>query len=143
MWKWKNKILEEIPKNKVGFIYIIENIKTKQFYIGKKQFFNSKTVKLSNKKQKIVYSGKGRKPVKEVIVKESNWRSYTSSSKELNRLLLNDKGNFTFKIIEFAETNYQLKYLEALHQFKHDVLRNKLSFNQQIIFRGSNKYGTL
>ena len=50
MWKWKNKILEEIPKNKVGFIYIIENIKTKQFYIGKKQFFNSKTVKLSNKK---------------------------------------------------------------------------------------------
>ena len=47
---------------KFGFVYCITNIKTKQAYIGCKQYFNYK---------------KGKKKA------ESNWKSYMGSSKHL------------------------------------------------------------
>lgn len=138
MWKWKNEILEEIPENKFGFIYKITNIKNNTFYIGKKQFYNSKTVKLSKKKQIENYSGRGRKKITEKKIKESDWRTYCSSSTFIkNDILKYGIENFKFEIIDFAENANQLKYLEIYHQLTNDIFRNKFCLNEQIIYRAN------
>lgn len=140
MWKWKNKKLEKIPKNKFGFVYIIIDKTNDNFYIGKKQFYSITNVKLSKKKQNINYKGIGRKKQKEEVIKETNWRNYKSSSKQVISLIESkDIKNFEFKILEFAENSTQLKYLETFYQFKYDIFRNKLSLNEQIIYRANIK----
>lgn len=54
----------EPTDNSVGFIYKITNLTNNKFYIGKKQFYSTRTVKLSKKKSNELYSGVGRKPTK-------------------------------------------------------------------------------
>ena len=84
VWKYKSKEVKEIPEGMQGFIYQIIHTETGKSYIGKKQFFNTLNVKVSKKRSDILYSGKGRKPTREKKINESNWKVYTSSSKELN-----------------------------------------------------------
>ena len=41
-WKYSDKEIESVknlPKGTIGFVYIIENSKTNQYYIGKKNIY--------------------------------------------------------------------------------------------------------
>ena len=64
-WMFNGEALTEPPSGFYGFVYCLTNTETNQKYIGKKFF--------------VSVSGKGKKAVK----KESNWRSYWSSSKNV------------------------------------------------------------
>jgi len=98
-----------------GFIYLIENIETDQKYIGQKQF--------RNRRRKLITGRKNRK----VIIKESNWSIYTSSSDHVN-LLIEELGKekFRFFILKLCKTKRELGYAEVEEQIKRDVLRSKL-----------------
>ena len=61
-WYYKNKLIETIPDEYIGFVYLITNTTTGKKYIGKKLAKFSKTtykvVKLKNgtkKKKKIIF----------------------------------------------------------------------------------------
>lgn len=98
---WINENL--ITENSIGFIYIIEHIKTGEFYIGKKNLTSYKTV---NKKK--VYS-------------ESKWRDYYGSNKEfLSYVKEQGKDMFKRTIIVCCDTQYKLTYNELKYQIIYD-----------------------
>jgi len=78
-----------IEENSFGFIYEITNTVTGKKYIGKKQCKS----KLKRKPLK------GKKN-KRIEIKESDWKTYTSSSTELNADIEKyGKDKFLFKIL--------------------------------------------
>lgn len=111
-----------------GFIYRIIELDTGREYLGKKQFHEYR--------RKAVKGRKNKKRTK----KESNWKSYTGSSTELNETI-KTKGieNYKFVIESLHKTKGSLYYNEVYAQITEDVLRAKLSdnitkkyFNKQI-----------
>jgi hypothetical protein len=108
------KILEGVSFDKTafGFIYEICNTVTGRKYIGKKQC----TSKLKRKPLK------GKKN-KRIELKESDWRAYTGSSKELNEDIEKyGKDKFTFTILHACGSKWELGYREIKEQIARDVI---------------------
>ena len=102
-----------------GFVYQITNIRNNRKYIGKKQC-------ITNKKYPPL---KGKTRCRR-IEKETNWRNYTGSCKELNRdIELFGKENFRFEVLRKCESRWELAYEEARLQFKHEVLFDDEYYN--------------
>lgn len=140
MWYYQNNIIdsiEQMPENIFGFIYKITNIETGQFYIGKKQIKSITNVKLGKKeKAKLneTITGKGRRPSKKKVIKESNWLSYYGSSKKL----LEDVkklGETVFKreIIKYCFSKKSLSYWEIYYQIQNDILQSSNCYNDSIL----------
>jgi len=102
-----------------GFIYEIKNNVTNKKYIGKKQCISK------IKKAPL----KGRKN-KRITLKESDWKEYTSSSAELNNDIIKyGKENFTFKILRFCNSKWELAYYEIKEQIEKEVLFKEEYYN--------------
>lgn len=114
---WEGLLTEEtIP---YGFIYEITNKLNNRKYIGKKQ---CQTVK---KRPPL----KGKKNKRHEIV-ETDWRTYTSSSNELNKDIEEQgKENFIFKIIEWCDSKWELAYNEMKLQVEREVLLKDEYYN--------------
>jgi len=126
-WKYKGKILKEAPSDMVGFVYMITCETNGKKYIGRK-YFGTKRRKPLTKKQK----AEGRKR-REVIYKDSDWATYTGSSKTLNADIEKyGKGKFKFEILIMAKTKGQVNYLEENIQHKFDVLLSDKYYNDSI-----------
>ena len=122
---WQLKPQLKWDDNAFGFIYLITNLTNDKKYIGCKML------------QKVIKRKplKGKKNKRHEIV-ESDWRTYTSSSNELNKdIEWLGKDNFKFEIIDFAYSRSHLKYLEAKYQFDNDVLLNENWYNGIINLR--------
>ena len=90
------------PDEYFGFVYVITNKLTTKQYIGCKQYWQMR----KRKKHK-----------------PSNWRVYTSSSKDLNEDIDKlGKRRFKFEIIQEYKTKRGLHYYEQFYQMKHHVL---------------------
>lgn len=94
-----------------GFVYRITNTITGQEYIGKKFFWEIRHKKIAGKKNRRKY------------IKESNWKSYRSSSddvkKDIDELGID---NFRFTIVECFKHRQQVNYYETHLQFAENVL---------------------
>jgi hypothetical protein len=104
-----------------GFIYEITNnsLQPPRKYIGKKQC-------VSRIKRKPL-KGKTRNRIQQ---KESDWKTYTGSSKELNEDILKyGKENFSFVILEWCNSKFELGYKEIKLQLIHDVILNEHYYN--------------
>jgi len=100
-WLYKNKTLEEAPEGYFGFVYLITNLKSGRKYIGRKYFGTTRRVKVAGKKRR------------KVIRKDSNWKEYTGSSKELNQDIKTlGMLQFRFEILILGRTKGQVNYLE-------------------------------
>ncbi len=102
-----------------GMIYKITNLKENKFYIGKKSFWSYITKKpLKGKSQK------------RHIKKESKWKLYWGSSKQLlldiERL---GKHNFKREILKLCDCKWEMSYYEAYLQFKEKVIFREDSYN--------------
>ena len=90
------------PDEYFGFVYVITNKLTTKQYIGCKQYWQMRKRKRH---------------------KPSNWRVYTSSSKELNEDIDKiGKRKFKFEIIQEYKTKRGIHYYEQYYQMKHHVL---------------------
>jgi hypothetical protein len=108
-----------IHENMFGFIYEITNKVNGKKYIGKKQCVR----KIRRKPLK----GKTRNRIDQ---KESDWKTYTSSSKELNEDIQKyGKENFEFKILKICGSKWELGYEEIKEQISRDVLRRDDYYN--------------
>lgn len=108
-----------LNENVFGFIYLITNKLNNKKYIGKKQCFMRRK----------------RKPLKgykrnRITVIDSDWKNYTSSSKELNDDILKyGKENFEFKIIKTCDSKWSLAYFEIKEQIEQNVLLREDYYN--------------
>ena len=118
-------ILEEGTDLPYGFIYKITNLTNDKKYIGKKQCKSiRKRPPLKGKKNKRRY---------EV---ETDWKTYTSSSNELNKDLdCIGIDRFKFEILRWCDSKWELSYYEARLQFKEEVLLKDDYYNGIINLR--------
>lgn len=130
-WLYNNTIIEELPDDCAGFVYLITNNITGRKYIGKKLAKFSKT---TYKTVKLKNGNKKRKKIKGKI--ESDWRDYYGSSKELSEDIAQQGAeNFTREILFFCKTKAECSYVEAREQFSRKVLESNDYYNGHIQVR--------
>ena len=124
-WTYLGKIIKELPKDCVGFVYLITNTTNNRKYVGKKLARFRKT----------------RPPLKGRINKrrstvESDWRDYWGSSdwllEDVEKL---GKNKFTREILHYCPSKGVTSYLEAREQFARKVLESDKYYNGHIRVR--------
>lgn len=134
IWTYKGKpvhSIDDMPKDVVGFVYRIVNVKSGKFYIGKKSVISRRKTRIGKREKA---KTKTRKTFK-IKIKESDWKVYTGSSKELNADIkkLGEKA-FDKQIVEYCFNKKYLNFAEFSHQIKEDVLKVD-SYNGNILGR--------
>ena len=110
-----------------GFVYQITNKLTGASYIGKKQYFRCLKKTVRGKKNRIT------------VKVESDWRTYTSSSKHLNEDIEKfGLESFEFKILSNHTGKQELAFAEIREQWERDVVYakfpdgSKMYYNRRI-----------
>ena len=120
VWKYGRKEinnLNDIPEGCFGFVYIITRPDGK-YYIGRKNIYSvSKLNPLKGEKRK------------RIVTKESNWKSYQSSNKEVQSW---NEEEIEKEILHWAFSKIELTYYEYKAQFCLGVLEDKNSLNGNI-----------
>ena len=130
-WTYQNEIVETLPEDCVGFVYLITNDISGRMYIGKKL---AKFAKTSYKVVKLKNGTKKKKKIRSKV--DSDWRDYYGSNLELNADVLKlGKENFTREILYYCTSKAQCSYIEAREQFTRKVLESKDYYNGQISVR--------
>ena len=130
-WYYQDTIIEELPEDCVGFVYLITNVTSGRKYIGKKLAKFSKT---SYKVVKLKNGDKKKKKIRSKI--DSDWREYYGSNLELNADVLKlGKENFKRQVLYYCKSKSECSYIEAREQFTHKVLESKDYYNGQISVR--------
>lgn len=108
-----------------GFIYRIIDTTNKKQYLGKKQFFSHTTKKIKDRKNK------------KHIYKESDWKTYTGSSVNVNNAIL-EKGKdaFLYIIESLHSSKASLHYAEIQIQVAENVLREKFEDGTRKYYNG-------
>lgn len=117
--------IADMPKGAIGFVYLITNKEKYEMYIGKKSLYSTIKRKFGKKESASVTDK--RKKLYEMVTKESNWKTYQSSNKEVQGWKEPSK-----QILEFAYSKKELSYLEEKYLFKNDVLEDKTYKNDNI-----------
>ena len=109
-----------IPLGSIGFVYIITNKITNRKYIGKKL--------LENKKKRRPLKGRVNSRRYKV---ESDWKSYTGSSPNLNADIEKlGKENFQFDILTFHSSKLLLAYYETKTIVDNNAIFSKEYYNE-------------
>jgi hypothetical protein len=130
-WLYQNQLVDILPEDCVGFVYLITNLSSERKYIGKKLAKFSKTT------QRTVKLKNGTKKKKKIRSKvDSDWRDYYGSSPELTRdVELQGKDNFTREILFYCSSKAECSYVEAREQFNRRVLESDDYYNGHIQVR--------
>jgi len=130
-WYFQNKIVESLPEDCVGFVYLITNNITGRKYIGKKL---AKFAKTTYKTVKLKNGNKKKKKIRSKI--DSDWRDYYGSNLELSKDVDTlGRENFKREIMFYCKSKSECSYIEAREQFTHKVLESKDYYNGQISVR--------
>lgn len=130
-WLYQDTPIETLPKECVGFVYLITNNLSGRKYIGKKLAKFSKTT------YKIVKQKNGTKKRKKIRSKvDSDWREYYGSSPELTADVITlGTENFTREILYYCQSKSECSYIEAREQFTRKVLESTDYYNGHIQVR--------
>jgi hypothetical protein len=127
-WFYNDSPYSEIGEY-IGFVYEITNLSNNRKYIGKKNFYFSKTKTVKGKKKRFKV--------------ESDWRSYFGSNKELaSDIALHGEGNFRREILRLCKSKGEFAYFEAKFQFDLNVLESDEYYNSWIMCRVHKKHLT-
>jgi len=131
-WIYQNQevdIVSDFPDNTYGFVYSITHLPTRKRYIGKKILFFTRKVKLT-KKDLLEYKGViGRRPSFKLAIKESDWKTYWGSNKEMLELVKSEPAeNWERQILQFASNKKLLTYYETKYQMVYQVLEKPDEF---------------
>jgi hypothetical protein len=130
-WYYQGNLIEELPEDCIGFVYLITNNLSNRKYIGKKLAKFSKT---TYKTVKLKNGTKKKKKIRSKIA--SDWQEYYGSNIELNKDVENlGKENFTREILFYCQSKAECSYIEAREQFRHQVLESADYYNGQIAVR--------
>ena len=125
------KQIKAFCPNALGFVYEV-TLSNGMKYIGKKNLFSIRKKKFG-KKQLAAVTDKRLKKY-EVIIKESDWKSYYGSSKRLKEDVKNGLQVTNREILAIATSKMNLTYLETKHMFIREVLeRSDKYYNDNIL----------
>ena len=131
-WTYKSQEISDItqfPENTYGFVYIVTHKPTGKAYIGRKILQFTKKVKLGKKELSALAGVVGRRPSYKLAVKESDWKSYYGSQKEIKQLLVEGKKDeFERTILKCVPTKKSLTYFEIKYQMVYQVLEKPDEF---------------
>lgn len=120
-WEYGGEIIDHIsktPHNSIGFIYKISLLDgSNRYYIGRKTMTKPLAKSGINKGKS---SG------------EYPWKTYCGSSKELLRILKEEKPNYRKEILEFCFSKSELTYKETKNILCSGSLTDPLAFNYWI-----------
>ncbi len=102
----------------MGFVYLVTNLSNNKKYIGKKQFWSSGKKQIRNKKNEGTHTQR--------ILTESDWKTYTTSSKQVNSAITGGD-QFKFEIISLHYDKGSLAYAEVEAMVYLDVLRSRFT----------------
>lgn len=130
-WYYEDQLVETLPEECVGFVYIITNLISDRKYIGKKLAKFSKT---TYKTVKLKNGTKKKKKIRSKI--NSDWQDYYGSSPELTKDVTElGKENFRREILFYCQSKSECSYIEAREQFSRKVLESKDYYNGHIQVR--------
>lgn len=124
------KFTSEHIDDNYGFVYMITDLTNNKKYIGKKFFWNKKTLAPL----------KGKKNKRNKIV-ESDWQNYFGSNEQLKQLV-EEQGHERFhrEILVLCKSKGECSYIEAKLQFEHEVLLKDDYYNEFIGCRIHSKH---
>ena len=137
-WYYKGEAMtsvEDFPPSTFGFVYRVIHEPTGKIYIGKKVLQFNRKAKLT-KRDLALYEGQsGRKPSYKRVVKESDWKTYYGSHKEILALIKDGKeDDFKREILTCVTTKKLLTYEETKALFLYEVLiKPDKYFNDNIL----------
>jgi len=130
-WYYADEIVEILPEDCVGFVYLITNMTSGRMYIGKKLAKFSKT---TYKTVKLKNGTKKKKKIRGKI--DSDWREYYGSSPELSKDIAQlGVENFRREILFYCKSKAECSYIEAREQFSRRVLESNDYYNGHIQVR--------
>ena len=130
-WYHQGAIVESLPEDCVGFVYLISCNTSGRLYVGKKL---AKFAKTTYKTVKLKNGTKKKKKIRSKI--ESDWQDYYGSNIELNKdVELYGKENFTREILHYCKSKAETSYVEAREQFDRKVLESDDYYNGHIQVR--------
>jgi len=135
-WTYQQQLVETLPEDCLGFVYIITNLTNQRKYIGKKLAKFSKT---TYKTVKLKNGNKKKKKIRTLV--DSDWREYWGSSPNLSAdIKALGTENFTREILYYCISKAEMSYIEAREQFDRRVLESDDYYNGIINLRvgGSN-----
>ena len=104
-----------------GFVYKITNKITNEKYIGRKYLIAIRNKTVKGKKRKLVER------------KESDWKTYKSSSKRVqNAIKQFGIDNFEFKILKCYNTRTEVNFAETELLFKNEVLKKRIKISDNL-----------
>jgi hypothetical protein len=130
-WTYKGSIVNELPEDCIGYVYLITNLISGRQYIGKKLAKFSKTT------YKTITLKNGKKKKKKIRSKiDSDWQEYYGSSVELTKDITQiGVENFTREILYYCKSKAETSYIEAREQFDRKVLESDDYYNGHIQVR--------
>ncbi len=143
-WTYKGQLIthiDDMPEGTYGFIYKVTHLGTNQKYIGKKVLYFERNKRLGKRalealrEERAKKGIKGRVPLKQKVIKESDWKDYHGSHLEIKRLLDKDGPmSFSRQILCFVKSKKELTYYECKELFINEVLeRNNEYINDNIL----------
>ena len=143
-WIYKDRLItsiDDMPEGTYGFIYEVFHKKSGLKYIGKKVLFFERNKRLGKRalealrEERAKKGIKGRVPLKQKVIKESDWKDYHGSHLEIKRLLDKDGPmSFSRQILCFVKSKKELTYYECKELFINEVLeRNSEYINDNIL----------
>jgi hypothetical protein len=121
-WLYNREPLTEIPEDAIGFVYLITNQANGMQYIGKKNFYFSKTKQVKGKKKRIKV--------------ESDWKEYYGSNKTLaEHVSLFGEDKFIREIVHLCKSKSEMNYYETKHIFAVDAVISEKYYNDWVMCR--------
>jgi hypothetical protein len=109
-WIYRGQeIVDEQTLDYVGFVYLIQNLKSNKKYVGKKLFRSLRKKKVKGKYKRLMV--------------QSDWRKYFSSCKELHDDVdVLGEGKFSREVLRLCKSKSELNYFELKTQMDLDVI---------------------
>ena len=121
-WIYEKEPLTEIPEGIIGFVYLITNQANGMKYIGKKNFYFSKTKQVKGKKKRIKV--------------ESDWRDYYGSNKALvEHVSLFGENKFVREIVHLCKTKGEMTYYETKAILADEAVLSDKYYNDWVMCR--------
>ena len=135
-WNYQGRVITSIsdmPEDTYGFIYEVIYKPTGIKYIGKKVLYFERNKRLGKKalnalrEERAEKGLRGRIPIKQKVISESDWIDYFGSQKEILTLSKEDNAgeNWEKRILQFVPSKKLLTYYETKYLFKNGILEDK------------------